>query len=378
MRLLPLVIVMLSFVFAPVSLGQTAPATRHDDVQLDLMLLREGRPLEVGDQASIPLELRFTNRSPRAVSIPWGDTLYDDLVRFSITGPDGKALAGPLDRAAPPILTRESYIEVPAGGTVSWKIFLGSFGRNCQRWYFRIPGEYLVHAQFAPHHPLAADPATGAVTPVANAWQGTVSAAPIKVAFGEDPEAVEGTSRLTGTILDADGKPLAGALVRITRVRAPEPGQIIGTWDNLIRTDIDRRMTDAQGHFVAEGVPARAIHFDLKVTHPQFVPGETTVKNRLWPGELETTVQLSAGVALSGRVTDEGGRPLHGVSIRNYPADAVTFSGPDGRFTSPPAPRDNLHLDLFFPGYALLDTHLIPPEEAGKLHLTLTRAPRVP
>src|SRR4051794_27044387 len=52
-------------------------------------------------------EARFTNESDKEVSIPWRDTLYEDMFRFTVTGPDGKALVGPGKRMAPPVLSGE-------------------------------------------------------------------------------------------------------------------------------------------------------------------------------------------------------------------------------------------------------------------------------
>src|SRR5689334_23166906 len=63
-------------------------------------------------------EARFTNHSDKEVSIPWRDTLYEDMFLFTVTGPDGKPLVPPARRMAPPVLSGPGeFVRVPPGGT---------------------------------------------------------------------------------------------------------------------------------------------------------------------------------------------------------------------------------------------------------------------
>ena len=51
--------------------------------------------------AGVMLTVRFTNDTDRDMTLPlWSQTENAELFRFSITGPDGKELVGPIPRSA--------------------------------------------------------------------------------------------------------------------------------------------------------------------------------------------------------------------------------------------------------------------------------------
>lgn len=102
---------------------------------------------------------------------------------------------------------------------------------------------------------------------------------------------------LEGTVLDADGRPLAGAPVFAYR-----EGQRLG-----------QAQSDEQGRFALEGLPAGAVELFVRSQDKsrcarsplEVAPGETR----------QATVRLAAGAAVVGRVTSRDGQPVAGVPV---------------------------------------------------------------
>jgi beta-lactamase regulating signal transducer with metallopeptidase domain/thiol-disulfide isomerase/thioredoxin/uncharacterized GH25 family protein len=141
------------------------------------------------------------------------------------------------------------------------------------------------------------------------------------------PDAYEFTlkagHRLSGFVVDVDGKPIAKASVEV-RVevdgpsRGVSPKPIISTW---LATGTDAAITGEDGRWEITNAPAQKesadYEFRLQVTHPEFA-GDTN-----W-GELQgaqgiTTDQLRAGtakltldrgVSVSGTITGPDGKPV--------------------------------------------------------------------
>lgn len=350
--------------------GQEAAAL----MRYELVPTVAGRTVVAG--RGLFLEARFTNSSDRDIWIPWGDTLYDDLFQFTVTDPDGKALVGPTNRPKPPVLMggRKEFVQVRAGATVTYQIVVGSIGRNAQPWFFRKPGEYTLQGRYVATSDFAyVDAATGKVITEVGAWKGTLAAPSVKFTVVADPDAGEMGSQIAGRVLTATGEPIGGADVTITWVRLPPNNMPVGRKDGLIKTELDRVRTDEGGRFLAVQVPTHGLRFELKATHPQYVPGTLEVGNRLWPGELEAEVRLSRGVPMRGRVVDGAGEPIHGVAVRNYPADKAVFTDAEGRFEFAAAPEDNLHVDFYRVGYEMKSSGLLTVEQAKDLRVTLAR-----
>jgi hypothetical protein len=112
----------------------------------------------------------------------------------------------------------------------------------------------------------------------------------------------------------------------------------------------------------------------LKATHRAFAPGREELKNRLWPGELEAEIRMSRGVAMRGQVVDTAGKPVHGVAVRNYPAEKEVFTDAEGRFEFAGSPAEDLRLDLWRVGYELKSTGPMTVAQAKEVRVILERA----
>jgi hypothetical protein len=142
---------------------------------------------------------------------------------------------------------------------------------------------------------------------------------------------------VTGRVLDAQGRPIAGADVRAGDAWSPEPKPT---------------KTDAQGAFLLENIPpgastvtARAEGFapDLREVHPEDRPA---LEFRLGPGH-----------TLRGKIVDRQGRPLLGAIVvadawRGHRSlDFRVDIGDDGRFEWRGAPADAVLYSVVKPGY---------------------------
>lgn len=178
--------------------------------------------------------------------------------------------------------------------------------------------------------------------------------------------ALGAASRLSGKVVDTDGRP-----VRDVHVRA---GDLEST-------------ANANGVFDFGGV--RPGVYTPIVDTPGYLPSG-------WPVEVTvgvaddrsvTLVVKPAGEAeIRGRVLDRGGRPLDGVTVRIVPAGFRSVTGDDGRYriTRLPVGREQTiavgATDHYLPEPGPLDTHVVQPEEPGtiELDLVLQRYPEPP
>jgi large repetitive protein len=142
---------------------------------------------------------------------------------------------------------------------------------------------------------------------------------------------------LAGRVVDEAGKPVAGALGRIV---PSSPGGPAARFDALRRADRLVFRTGVDGTFkvtrLAAGDDQR-----LTIAHPDFQP-RTTGGLSLPPGGAKTVdVVLRRGLALSGRVRDEAGRPVADADIelgsgRGFGARAARTLGVNAMATARP------------------------------------------
>ncbi len=152
-----------------------------------------------------------------------------------------------------------------------------------------------------------------------------------------------------GRVLDAQGRPIAGASVR---------GGSMGY-------DRGESKTDVRGEFVLENfapgaseVTVRAAGFapDLRAVHAEDQP---TLEFRLGPGH-----------TLRGKVVDRDGHPVAGMTIaadtwRGHRSLDIRFdAGPDGRFEIHDAPGDEVLYSAFKDGY--MSRRNVPMTTDGK------------
>lgn len=138
-----------------------------------------------------------------------------------------------------------------------------------------------------------------------------------------------------GLVLEAEtGRPVEGVLIGTTgaghcwtdprMIREGFPEYCVHAW------------TDDKGRFVIEGLqePSQI----LFAHHPNFAEASLRIKPAV---NSEVELHIEKGACIYGRIFDDMGHPLPGVSV-NMSGDTVlgrsAASGPDGRYRTPPAP----------------------------------------
>jgi protocatechuate 3,4-dioxygenase beta subunit len=167
---------------------------------------------------------------------------------------------------------------------------------------------------------------------------------------------------ITGTVVDEEGKPVAGA-----EVIAVQPSTE-GTW---------KAATDARGLYAIRGVPAGEA--TVVVRARSRVPVESKAKV-LARGPVTVNATLRLGVRFAGKVTDMRGAPIPGAVVEAVPASGsggfrfvrvgqgMVKSGPDGSFEADGLePGENYDVRVTHPRFALA---VLPglPAEAGSGH----------
>jgi len=159
---------------------------------------------------------------------------------------------------------------------------------------------------------------------------------------------------LTGTVLDPDNKPVAGA--------------------NVSRGDrrngnTSAATTDADGHFTFDKIKPEPT--ELTVTSSKFAP-EAVTANPSKPVE----IKLAPGNTIKGKVTDDSGKPLASVRLsvsqwRGRGLNWNTLTNAQGEYTWNSAPPDDVLIVFHKQGYrtatATLNTSIPTPTIALKL-----------
>lgn len=161
---------------------------------------------------------------------------------------------------------------------------------------------------------------------------------------------------LSGRVVDPAGVPVPAARVR---VRSPRPGD--RSWDENIDGDTT---TGPDGRFRFEDQPLLD-RLELRVDASDFAPQTRTVTASEIAEGIEITLQPAAG--LTGRVTDETGRPLAGSRVLLYDVSDESLrhvarehwesafeatAGTDGRFSVTPLPASRFVVEVRHPGFA--------------------------
>jgi hypothetical protein len=307
---------------------------RDTKFRYELVIKPERSGMEVG--AGVFFDARFYNDSDKPVRIPWKNTLFEDIFRFTVTGPDSKPLAGPTDRFAPPVLSDpEELVVVEPGKMVTYVVVIGSIGRNGQQWYFRKPGQYSVKAFYQTRRDLYSEPAREKEVPAPDGFVGMLEAPPVQFTLVRSvrmPSRILGTLTIEGHVRDEQGKPVPGADVEIDAMRHNDPNglsSVIGPW---ITSRLDRVRTDSEGRFVIDELPNGMARFALRARHPLYVPAKLEVSNEPPIEKEAVTLQLTKGIDVRGRVVDAEGNAVPGAIILDYADLKTVFTDAEGRF----------------------------------------------
>lgn len=150
------------------------------------------------------------------------------------------------------------------------------------------------------------------------------STLPPELVIQLDPGVVIG-----GVVRDDQGKPVAGAQVRINGVARDAAGQVI-------EEEIETVETDAQGRWACRSVPSQPQGLSFKVTHPEFLPAEYDQADEAGQGYDVSTKSLLAraavmtlepGIAVTGSVLDAEGKTLAGAEVVLASGDELANRG---------------------------------------------------
>ena len=164
---------------------------------------------------------------------------------------------------------------------------------------------------------------------------------------------------VTGRVLDFSGKPLAGARVQWTAYRTDDEVLLDQTTGNE-QAVLGSAATDADGRFRVvldkPGVSVSLRVLPVGLPSARFAgPFDSSEDNDLFD------VQVPAARPASGRVVDEGGKPVAGAKVlvvlagsdvdgdARYLAEART--GADGAFAAPDAPEGTRAIVVRAPGF---------------------------
>ncbi|HET6883470.1 MAG TPA: M56 family metallopeptidase, partial [Pirellulales bacterium] len=245
-----------------------------------------------------------------------GDEPIFDLL---IVGPNGKPVPqAQVEIRTDPNLTAE---QVLTGKFVKH----GSYGTFLTA---DDAGRLRVKRPPAPGH-FNVDITTPGFGPYWAGWSSDTHPEPVPAKFTAELEA--GWS-VGGVVVDGDGKPIEGVRVKPSIEFKKRPGDVrqLGVGTNL--------KTDAAGKWRFDSVPASKPEVFVEVDHPDFLPLRRSLTRSefgiISGGQPSARIKLSAGLFVTGKITDESGNPIAGALVRtkflNDKREAT--SGEDGTY----------------------------------------------
>jgi uncharacterized GH25 family protein len=137
---------------------------------------------------------------------------------------------------------------------------------------------------------------------------------------------------LGGIVVDGDGKAVEGAIVWPSIEFKRRPGETQQPYTGT------RLKTDARGEWHFDSVPASMTEVHVAIDHPKYMPVRQVLTRSGYGLEggrgPAGRIVLERGVTVSGKVTDESGKPIAGARVRtkywNVIREAET--GPDGDY----------------------------------------------
>ena len=178
------------------------------------------------------------------------------------------------------------------------------------------------------------------------------------------PEVDPGSyGRITGTVIDQEGRPIAGATVTIY-FQHRQGGAISARDEHTVRSD-------AQGRFVLRSIPRTSREDDSRklsvvVYKDGYAGGDTDVfefKPDPDGTQVVGPIRLNPGFSLIGRVVDPEGRPVVGALIEPTGTWAESAnshrSGPDGLFTIPNLGGGTIRVNFTFGNLHVAGTYVV-------------------
>ncbi len=165
--------------------------------------------------------------------------------------------------------------------------------------------------------------------PYCTRWSSEEHAEPIPPHFTAELDAAWS---IGGIVVDAEGKPITGAIVWPSLEFKNRPGD---TQQGFIGT---RLKTDAAGRWQFDSVPVSLTDVHVNIDHPSFQP----VRRKLTRTEFgvergrqpAARLVLDRGLTVFGKVTDEAGKPIPGALVRTKYLNNIrkAKTGTDGAY----------------------------------------------
>ncbi len=269
---------------------------------LSLPNLRAAMNATAADSQNAAKESAAPNQRKQEAPTDKGAAKDEQEFELRVVGPDGKPIP-------------EAIVEIRTGpiSTTAERIRRGKFIRTERYGAFvatDVDGRLVVELSRAPasFNLYITTPGFG---PYWAGWWPERNAEPIPPQFTAQLEA---SWSVGGIIVDADGKPVAGAKIGPSIEFKKRPGQTqqLGVGTNL--------KSDATGKWRFDSVPVSMGEVFVGIDHPSYKP----VRRQLTRGEFgiergrepTSKVVLDRGLTVTGTVTDESGKPIAGALLR--------------------------------------------------------------
>ena len=239
---------------------------------------------------------------------------------LSVVGPDGKPIPGAtVELRGDSLPTPDRIRKGKVTGQQLHGIFVATDDAGRLAFEFpRAPGRLGVFITIPGYGPYC------------TRWSSANHDEPIPARFTAELEAAW---TVGGIIVDPDGKPVGGVEVAPSIEFKKRPG------DTRQFGSGARATTDATGRWRFDSVPVSMAKVHVEISHPGFMPIRRYLERRefgIEPGRQPSSkIVLDRGLTVTGKVTDEAGKPIAGALVRtkyfNDLREART--GPDGVYT---------------------------------------------
>jgi RNA polymerase sigma factor (sigma-70 family) len=173
-----------------------------------------------------------------------------------------------------------------------------------------------------------------------------------------------------GSVLDEEGKPIAGA-----KVSFEGPGIDLGKRENReFHPELSASFSDVDGRWTTTQWPTDAGRPSIRVTHPDYSPTYADLGGP--PGFPTNAITvLSNGVALSGRVTAADGTPIRNATVAKQSGAYLSKrTDADGRFSWPHIEPGQVFLDVDAKGFETIHEFVWATNAANECAFALKKS----